>query len=130
VKGGQMSEISFQVTGRCVDELVKANNMVVAGTLRDGNISTFALNIDLAEVNGPFVVSRGILEAKEFSARLGKMQGGDGVVRLGLEGTRAPFHLDMMVQADAAELHSLLLRVVKDEGVRKELSRLRNVGGS
>jgi AsmA-like C-terminal region len=130
VKGGQMSEISFQATGRSFDELWKANNLVVAGSLRDGNISTFALNIDLAEVNGPFVVSRGILEAKEFSARLGKIQGRDGVVRLGLEGNRAPFHLDMMVQADAAELHSLLLRVVKDEGVRKELSRLRNVEGS
>ena len=102
----------------------------VTGSLRDGNISSFALNIDLAEVNGPFVFSRGILEAKQFSARYGKIQGREGTLRLGLEEKNAPFHLDMMVQANATELHSLLLRVVKDEGFRKELSRLRNIEGN
>jgi hypothetical protein len=129
LRGGQIPEISFQAAGRSFAEMWKQNDIVVTGTLRDGNISTFALDIDLAEVNGPFVVSRGILEAKQFSARLGKIQGRDGAVRLGLEGNRAPFHLDLMVQADAAELHSLLLRIVKDEGFRKELSRIRNIEG-
>ena len=87
------------------------------------------LDVDLAEVNGRFVVSREILEAKQFSARYGKIQGSEGTLRLGLEGKSAPFHLDMMIQADAAELHSLLLRVVKNDGFRRELSRLRNVEG-
>ena len=87
------------------------------------------MGIDLEEVSGPFVVSGGILEAKQFSARLGKIQGRDGALRLGLEGKSAPFHLDMMVQADAAELRSLLLRVVENEDFRKELSRLRDVEG-
>ena len=59
----------------------------------------------------------------------GKIQGRDGTLRLGLEGKSAPFHLDMMVHADAAELRSLLLRVVKNDDFRKELSRLRNVEG-
>ena len=72
----------------------------------------------------------GILEAKQFSARYGKIQGREGTLRLGLEEKNAPFHLDMMVQANATELHSLLLRVVKDEGFRKELSRLRNIEGN
>ena len=80
-------------------------------------------------MNGQFVVSRGILEAKQFSARSGKIQGSDGTLRLGLEGKNAPFHLDIMVDADAAELHSLLFRVFKDDGLRKELSRVRNIEG-
>jgi len=130
VKGGQMPEISFQAAGRSFAELWKTNNMVVTGTIRDGNILTFALGIDLEDVSGPFVVSRGVLEAKQFSARYGKIQGRDGTLRVGLEGKSAPFHLDMMVQADAAELRSLLLRVVENEEFRKEFSRLRNVEGN
>ena len=127
VKGGQIPQISFQAAGSSFADLWK--NIDVAGTLRGGNIFAYVLGLDLDNVNGQFVVSRGILEANQFSARSGKIQGSDGTLRLGLEGKNAPFHLDMMVQTDAAELPSLLLRVVKNDEFRKELSRLRNVAG-
>ena len=127
VRGGQMPEISFQATGRSFAELGK--NITTTGVLRGGNIFAYVLGIDLDEVDGQFVVSRGILEAKQFSARSGKIQGRAGTLRLGLEGKNAPFHLDIMVDADAAELHSLLFRVFKDDGLRKELSRVRNIEG-
>jgi AsmA-like C-terminal region len=127
VKGGQMPEISFQATGRSFAELGK--NIAVTGVLRGGNIIAYVLGLDLNDVNGQFAVSRGLLEAKQFSARYGNIQGRDGTLRLGLEGKSAPFHLDMMVQTDAAELHSLLLRVVRDDGFRQELSRVSNLTG-
>jgi len=127
VRGGQMPEISFQATGRSLTELGK--NIAVTGALRSGNIFASVPGIDLDDVDGQFVVSRGILEAKQFSARFGKIQGTDGTLRLGLEGKNAPFHLDLMVQSDAAELHSLLLRIIKNDGLRKELSRIRNLEG-
>ena len=127
VKGGQMPEISFQASGQSLADLGK--NIGVTGTLRSGNIFAHVLDVDLDDVNGRFVVSREILEAKDFSARYGKIRGSDGTLRLGLEGKSAPFHLDMMIQTDAAELPSLLLRVVKNDGFRRELSRLRNVAG-
>ena len=127
VRGGQMPEISFQATGRSFAELGK--NITTTGVLRGGNIFAYVLGINLDDVNGQFAVSRGILEAKQFSARSGKIQGREGTLRLGLEGKNAPFHLDIMVDADAAELHSLLFRVFKDDGLRKELSRVRNIEG-
>ena len=127
LKGGQMSEISFQASGGSFADLWK--NIDVAGSLRGGNIFASLLGTDLDDINGQFVVSRGILEAKQFSARSGKIQGSDGTLRLGLEGKNAPFHLDIMVDADAAELHSLLFRVFKDDALRKELSRVRNIEG-
>ena len=127
VRGGQMPEISFQATGRSFAELGK--NIAITGALRGGNIFAYVLGINLDDVNGQFAVSRGILEAKQFSARSGKIQGREGTLRLGLEGKNAPFHLDIMVDADAAELHSLLFRVFKDDVLRKELSRVRNIEG-
>jgi len=127
VRGGQVPEISFQATGRSFAELGK--NIAITGALRGGNILAYVLGINLDDVNGQFAVSRGILEAKQFSARYGKAQGKDGTLRLGLEGKNAPFHLDMMVQTDAAELRSLLPRVVTDDGFRKQLSRVHNMTG-
>lgn len=128
VKDGKMPEISFQAYGGSFAELQK--NIEVTGTLRDGNIFASVLGIDLDDVDGQFAVSRGILEAKQFSARYGKIQARDGTLRLGVEGKSVPFHLDTMVQSDAAELHSLLLRVVKNAGLREELSRIRNLEGN
>src|SRR5262252_5460702 len=127
LKTGAIPEISIQSTGRSLAEMWK--NIGVNGTLRDGNILTYVLDIDLEDVSGLFVVSGGVFEGKQLSARLGKIQGTDGSIRLGLEGESAPFHLDLMVQSDAAELRSLLLRVIHDEGFQKQLSRLRNVTG-
>ena len=127
VKAGKIPEITVQTAGPSFAELWK--NIGVTGTLRDGNILTYPLDIDLEEVSGLFVFSGGIFEAKQFSARSGKMQQSDGTLRLGFEGKNAPFHLDIMIDADAAELHSFLFRVFKDDGLRKELSRVRNLEG-
>ena len=128
VKGGQMPQISFAAAGSSFADLSK--NIDVAGTLRGGSGFASVLGLDLDDVNGQFVFSRGILEAKQFSTRSGKIQGSDGTLRLGLEGENPPFHLDIMVDADAAELHSLLFRVFKDDALRKELSRARNIQGN
>jgi hypothetical protein len=127
VKAGKIPEITVQTAGLSFAELWK--NIGVTGTLRDGNILTYPLDIDLEEVSGLFVFSGGIFEAKQFSARSGKMQQSDGTLRLGFEGKNAPFHLDIMIDADAVELHSFLFRVFKDDGLRKELSRVRNLEG-
>src|SRR5499425_3283901 len=127
LKAGAIPEISVQSSGRSLTEMWK--NIGVNGTLRDGNILTYVLDINLEDVSGLFVVSGGVIEGRQLSARLGKIQGTDGTLRVGLEGESAPFHLDMMVQSDAAELRSLLLRVIHDQGFQKQLSRLRNVTG-
>jgi hypothetical protein len=127
VTGGQIPEISFQATARSFADLWR--NIDVTGSLRRGNIFASVLGIDLTDVSGQFVVSRGVLEAKQFSARSGKIHGRDGTLRLGLEGQSAPFHLDMMAEADAAELRSLLLRLIKNGRFQQELSRISNVEG-
>jgi hypothetical protein len=127
VKSGRVPEVSFQAAVNSFADLWR--NIEVAGVLRDGNILVADLGLDLHEVNGQFVFSRGMVEAKQFSARSGKIQGSDGTLRLGLEGKNAPFHLDLTIQADAAELRSFVLRVVEDGRIRRELSRVGNLEG-
>ena len=127
VKSGRVPQISFQSAVKSFADLWK--NIDVIGVLRDGNILVADLGLDLNDVNGQFVVSRGMVEAKRFSARSGKIYGSAGTLRLGLDGKNAPLHLDLMVQADAAELRSFVLRVVEDGNIRDKLSRVRNLEG-
>ena len=128
VKAGKIPEITLQATGRSFAEISK--NIDVTGTLRGGSIfgSLFWVSTWTMWMGNSLSLT-GIVEAKQFSARSGKIQGREGTLRLGLEGKNAPFHLYIMVDADAADLHSLLFRVFKDDALRKELSRVRNIEG-
>ena len=67
VKGGQMPEITIQAAGRSFAELWK--NIVVTGTLRGGNIFAYVLGSTWTTWMGNSLSPRGILEAKQFSAR-------------------------------------------------------------
>ena len=127
VKSGRAPRVSFQAAANSFPNLWK--NIDVAGVLRDGNILVADLGLNLNDVDGQFVVSRGIVEAKQFSARSGRIQGSNGTLRLGLVGKNAPFHLDLTIQTDAEELRSLIPRLVEDDSIRKELSRIRNLEG-
>ncbi|HXV78842.1 MAG TPA: AsmA-like C-terminal region-containing protein [Candidatus Binatia bacterium] len=127
IKSGKMPEIRFQADGGTFAEMRK--NIEVTGTLHDGSLFASDLNLDLNNVDGQFAVSHGILEAKQLSVRHDKIQGREGTLRLGLEGKSPPFHLDMMIETDAAELRSLLFRVIKDDGFRQQLTRLHDVTG-
>ena len=128
VKAGKIPEITLQATGRSFAEISK--NIDVTGTLRGGSIFGSVLGIDLDDVDGQFAVSHGIVEAKQFSARYGKIQGRDGTLRLGLEGKNVPFHLDMMVQTrrGGAALIAFFASS-RTTDFRKELSRIRNLEG-
>ena len=87
-------------------------------------------DLDLANVSGSVLISAGVLECRSCSATLGKTKGRDGALRVGLAGGGAPFHMDIMVDADARELQTLLVRLVKDEALRKEVSRFHDVNGA
>jgi hypothetical protein len=128
IKAGKIPEITVQTVGKSFAEMSK--NIGVTGSLAGGHLFAVALDSDFEDVSGLFTVSGGVLEAKQFSGRVGKTHGREGTLRLGLQGKSAPFHLDVMVQTDAADLHSWLLRVIKNEAFRNELSKVHNPEGN
>ena len=76
------------------------------------------------------MISKGILEGKNLEARHGNTLGSQGALRLGFEGEDAPFHLDVTLQADLAQLPLILKRVVDHEMFLKELSLMDHVKGN
>lgn len=129
VPGGTIPEMSIRSTGRSLVEMASKNNVVLSGVMRNGKIVLPGSELELHNVNGFVRIVRGILEANNISATLGTMRGSNGVLRLGLEGKSAPFHLDLSLRTGAAELQAFLLKLVPNETFRAELLKVRNLEG-
>ena len=129
LRGGTIPEIRFEASGPSLAAAMRAKNVRIAGHLRGGAVFVPGAALDLRDVDGAVVMSGGILEATELRASLGGVKGWDGKLKLGLEGERAAFHLDIAAQADAAEARALLLRVSKDDALKREILKIRDVDG-
>jgi hypothetical protein len=129
IPGGKISEMSIQSTGRSLAEMALSKNIVLSGVVRNGKIVLPGSDLELQNVNGAVRISQGVLEANNVSASHGTMRGRNGVLKLGLDGKTAPFHLDVSVRTKAAELQAVLLKFVRNETFRGELLKVQNLEG-
>ena len=126
---GTIPEITIQSAGASFAKLISSKNLVVSGSLRGWKIFIPGPDLELTNVTGSAQFSNGILEADGVSANLGATKGWNGKLKLGLEEKTAPFHLDILLNAGAAEVQSVLLKVVRDDPLRDELVKLEKVEG-
>ena len=129
VRGGEIPVITFRSQSPTLDKLGAVETFRIEGRIEDGKIHVRGVDLDPEEVVGDVVISQGILEGTKLEARLGNSQAHDGNLRVGLDGEDAPFHLDIAVDADMAEVHPILMRVVKAETFVRELALVENIDG-
>jgi hypothetical protein len=129
VKGGTVPRITVQSQGKTLDELGKTESIRVEGTITGGKISIPGPGLDLFDVRGDAVISKAILYGKNCQGRYKRSWGREGTLTVGLEGADAPFHLDIKVEADLAELPPVLARMAENEKFLEEISLLENVKG-
>jgi hypothetical protein len=129
IQGGTIPQISFESRGDSFADLGKTENIHIKGLMQDGSIFVPGPDLNLEAVKGDVVISAGILEGKEVEARLKNSQGIKGTLKLGLTGTEAPFHLDIMVKADLAQLPPLLKHIVNNEAFIREISNIKKIEG-
>ena len=130
VRGGSVPRVLFQARGSSMADLGTLESIVVKTTLKDGLIYLRDQAMNLDHVNGEAVVSKGTLKGEKIEARLGSSRGLNGTLTLGLKGDDPPFGLDVMVQADLAEITPVLKRLVKDKSFQEEISRIDNLKGN
>jgi len=129
VKGGQLPLITLNMEGSSLAELGELENTLIKGRIIDGQISVPETGLDLEDVKGEVVISRGILEGKGLEARLGRTQGSQGILKLGLVGDPSPFHLDIVLKADLSEIPSILKRLVDNKSMVKEIDLIEELKG-
>ena len=129
VRGGTVPGITCKAQGSSLSDLGDLKNIFIDGRLVGGRIFAPGVGLDLAEVQGDAVISGGILEGENLEARLGDSWGRQGRLKLGLEGDDAPFHLDIMVDADLAQLPPVLRKVIDNNDFKRELDLLEDLKG-
>ena len=129
VKGGKIPFIQFTSHGKSMEELGELENITIKSNIKNGEIFVPEVDLDLTDVTGDVTISKGILKGKNLKARMGTSKCLDGSLEMGLEGEDAPFHLDLTLEADLAQLPPILKRVVHNEAFIKENSLVDNVKG-
>jgi len=126
VKGGNISSITFNSKASSFAGLRKLKNIVIKGSMSEGEIFVPKVNLDLKAVKGEVVISQGILKGENFEAQLQNSHAQEGTLEIELQGKGIPFHLDIMIQAELAELHPLLKRLIKNKAFVEELALISN----
>jgi len=130
VKGGKVPLISLDANGNSLDDLGELENILIKASMIEGQISIPAINLNLEEVNGDALISKGILNGSRLKARLGKTFGSKGNLRLGLGENDDLFHLDIIVKAHLAHTHIILKELIKDSLLAEDLRRIDDIKGN
>ena len=130
VRGGVIPVITFRSRAPTIHGLGVDEAFRIDGVIRDGKIHIRGPGLDPDQVSGKAVIEKGILEGEDLEARLGNSRAHDGRLRVGLKkGDTAPFHLEIMVDADIAEVRPILMRVVKPGTFVRELALVDSLQG-
>ena len=130
IKGGNVPVITLSSQGGRIADLIDQKNMIIRGQMLEGKIFIPGVDLDLSQVDGKAVISNGVLQGQNLKAQMGESVGRAGKLELGLNADIAPFHLDIMVQADLSQLPPVLHRVVGDKNFLNELSLITDVDGT
>ena len=129
VRGGRLALSAMKIEGPALFAPGALDRFSLEGRLGEGIIFVPDADLDLRDVAGHVVMSRGILRADHAAARVGDSRARDGSLELGFEGRNPPFRLDARVDADLARLPRVLLRLTRDKGLEDELSRVEDLTG-
>jgi AsmA-like C-terminal region/AsmA family len=130
VRGGELSRITFEGQGRTLEEALDfEQNMKVRGTCTAGRLLTPPCPLPLEDVSSEFEIKEAVLRCWEADARLGGTTAKGLNLVVGLISAREAFHLDGVIDADAKDLAHYLPLIIKDEGLRREITSFRLVKG-
>ena len=129
LKGGNVPGITFATGGKSIDALGELESIYIKGNIRNGSIRVPEVNLEVNDVKSEVLISKGILEVINIQARYGDTQVRDGILRLGLSGKNAPFHLDISLLADISQVPEILKQVIDDKRIVAEIDRISAVRG-
>ena len=130
MRSGEFQRVTLNAHGPTLADLARGDNYVIQGNMIGGNIFIPDVELNLVDVTGDAKIQNGILEGENIEARMGNSSAKNGKLAIALTDAAAPFHIEGLIQADLSELPAVLLRVIDDDSLKKELALFDNVSGS
>jgi hypothetical protein len=130
LRSGEFQRMTLKAHGPTLADLARGDNYVIQGNMVGGNIFIPDGQLNLVDVTGDAKIVNGILEGENIQARMGNSSAKKGKLAIALTGSAAPFHIEGLIQADLSELPAVLLRLLDDDKLKKELALLNKCEGS
>jgi uncharacterized protein involved in outer membrane biogenesis len=130
VRGGTVPLINLSMDGKSLQDPGATENISLKGRLQSGRIFVPGPALDLENVSGDAVVSKGILEGKNVQCSMGNIRGREGSIRIGLKGKNAPLHVETTARMNLLELPPILKRFIKNESLIREIGYVQDLKGS
>jgi hypothetical protein len=130
IQDGDVPSVRFNAHADSFKKLGKLDNITVQGNLIKGKIRVPGVHLNLAQVKGRVMIAGGVLKGEGLEARLGNTIASEGVLRLGLTGDDAPFHLGIGLQAELSQVPAILKRIIKEKGFQKAIHRISTLKGT
>ncbi len=129
IRGGMVPRVIFEAQGPSLADLQKADRLRVTGSLQNGVVYIPEIDLRVSNVYGDVLIAHGILEGKNLRGRADASTGRNGSLTVALTEKDGPFHLDLEIDGDLAQLPPILARVVTDEAFLSELALVRVLSG-
>ncbi len=129
IRGGNVPSITVDAKGKSLADLGNLNAYTIEGHMRKGKISLTYPSLNLTDVEGSALISNGILSGQRLRAKLSKIKGKEGILTVALKEGAAPFHLNIQVDADLAEAHTVLKQLITEGAFAKDLHHIQSVEG-
>ena len=129
IRGGNVPSITVNAKGKSLADLGNLNAYTIEGQMQKGKISLTYPSLNLTDVEGNALISNGILSGKRLRANLSKIKGKEGILTVALKEGAAPFHLNIQVDADLAEAHTVLKRLITEGAFAKDLLHIQSIEG-
>lgn len=128
--GGRIPRITFSTQGKSLAELGGLSTLRIEGHLQDGIVAIPEIDMRLTEVNGDVVIADGVLTGTGLSTRLAQSTGHDGLLKLGLAEENDLFQLELLLNADLAQVKPIVRGLAPKSALSRELDRITNLRGT
>ena len=130
LREGDIQRITVSAQASDWAQLADEKNYVIRGNLVGGKISIPQVSLHLENVRGDATIENGILKGENAEAQIGNSFGKQGKIAISLTEDTAPFHIEVLVQADLSQLPPVLNRLIENNQFRNELALLKKAEGS
>lgn len=130
IRDGTVPHISFKAMAESPKNFKKTENIILKGGMKSGKIITPGSKLELEDVSGDVVLSKGILQGMNIRARLGNSYGREGNFSIGMIGPNASLFVETRVDADLSQLPPILARLIHNDAFCHEMDMLKNITGS
>ena len=127
---GDIERINIKAQASDWAQLTDEKNYVIRGSLVNGKISIPQVSLNLENVRGEATLENGILKGENAEAQMGNSFGKEGKIAISLAGDPAPFHIEVLIQADLSELPPVLANLIEDDKFKKELRLVEKIEGN